>query len=61
MSRDQARAAIEAKGHKVGGSVSKRTDYVVAGEEAGAKLERARSLGVPVLGEKEFLELLQNL
>jgi DNA ligase (NAD+) len=61
MTRDQAQAALEAKGHKVSGSVSKRTDYVVAGEDAGAKLERARHLGVPVLAEKEFMELLQNL
>ena len=61
MSRDEARAAIEAKGHKVSASVSKRTDYVVAGGDAGGKLERARGLGVPVLGEKEFLDLLQNL
>jgi DNA ligase (NAD+) len=61
MSRDQARAAIEAKGHKVAGSVSKKTDFVVAGEDAGSKLERARGLGVRILGEKEFLELLQNL
>jgi DNA ligase (NAD+) len=61
MSRDEAQAAVEAKGHKVSGSVSKKTDYVVAGEDAGSKLEKARSLGVPVIGEKEFLELLQNL
>jgi DNA ligase (NAD+) len=61
MTRDEARAAIEAKGHKVAGSVSKKTDFVVAGEDAGAKLERARGLGVRILGEKEFLELLQNL
>jgi DNA ligase (NAD+) len=61
MSRDEARAAIEAKGHKVAGSVSKKTDFVVAGEDAGSKLERARGLGVRILGEKEFLELLQNL
>lgn len=61
MTRDEARAAIEAKGHKVAGSVSKKTDYVVVGEDAGAKLERARALGVPVLEEKEFIEMLQNL
>jgi DNA ligase (NAD+) len=61
MTRDEARAAIEAKGHKVASSVSKKTDFVVAGEDAGAKLERARGLGVRILGEKEFLELLQNL
>jgi len=61
MTREEARAAIEAKGHKVAGSVSKKADYVVAGEDAGAKLERARALGVPVLEEKEFIEMLQNL
>ncbi len=61
MSREEARAAIEAKGHKVAGSVSKKTDFVVAGEDAGAKLERARTLGVPILEEKEFIEMLQNL
>ncbi len=61
MTRDEARAAIEAKGHRVAGSVSKKTDYVVAGEDAGSKLERARALGVPVLEEREFIEMLQNL
>ena len=61
MTRDAARAAIEAKGHKVVGSVSKKTDFVVAGEDAGSKLEKARALGVQVLDEKEFTELLQNL
>ncbi|HKX38048.1 MAG TPA: NAD-dependent DNA ligase LigA [Burkholderiales bacterium] len=61
ITRDAARAAIEAKGHKVAGSVSKKTDFVVAGEDAGAKLEKARALGVRVLDEKEFTEMLQNL
>ena len=61
MTRDAARAAIEAKGHKVAGSVSKKTDFVVAGEDAGTKLEKARALGVTILQEKEFLEMLQNL
>jgi DNA ligase (NAD+) len=61
MTREEARAAIEAKGHKVAASVSKKTDYVIAGEDAGSKLERARALGVPVLEEKEFIEMLQNL
>jgi len=61
MTRDEARAAIEAKGHKVVASVSKKTDFVVAGEDAGSKLEKARALGVRVLDEKQFNELLQNL
>jgi DNA ligase (NAD+) len=61
MSRDEAQAAIEAKGHKVTGSVSKKTDYVVAGEDAGAKLDKARQLGVAVLDEKQFLGLLKTL
>ena len=61
MTRDDARAAIEAKGHKVVGSVSKKTDFVVAGEDAGSKLEKARALGVRVLDEKQFNELLHNL
>ena len=61
MSRDEARAAIEAKGHKVAGSVSKKTDYVVAGEDAGSKLDKARALGVQVVEEKEFLQMLKDL
>jgi DNA ligase (NAD+) len=61
MSRDEARAAIEARGHKVAGSVSKKTDFVVAGEDPGSKLERARSLGVQVLDEQQFRNLLKEL
>jgi DNA ligase (NAD+) len=61
MTRDEAQAALEARGHKVAGSVSKRTDFVVAGAEAGTKLEKARALGVPVLDEAQFLELLKTL
>ena len=61
MTRDEARAAIEAKGHKVAGSVSKKTDFVVAGDDAGTKLDRARALGVRILDEKEFREMLENL
>jgi DNA ligase (NAD+) len=61
MSRDEAQAAIESKGHKVTGSVSKKTDYVVAGEDAGSKLDKARDLGVAVLDEKQFTDLLKTL
>jgi len=61
MTRDEAQAAIEAKGHKVSGSVSKKTDYVVAGEDAGSKLDQARKLGVAVLDERQFTDLLKQL
>jgi DNA ligase (NAD+) len=58
MTRDEARAAIEGAGGKVTGSVSRHTSYVVAGEEAGSKLEKARALGIPVLGEAELQRLI---
>ena len=58
LKRDQAAALIEATGGKVSGSVSKKTDFVVAGEAAGSKLEKAQSLGVVVLSEEELLGML---
>ena len=60
MARDQAKSIIENQGGKVTGSVSRKTDYVLAGEEAGAKLDKARELGVPILDEGSFLELLKS-
>jgi len=60
LSRSQAQALIEAAGGKVSGSVSKKTSYVVAGEEAGSKLSKAQSLGVPVLDEAGLRQLLDQ-
>ncbi len=60
MSRDQARELIESRGHKVAGAVSKKTDYVVAGADAGGKLARARELGIAVLDEAGLLQLLKG-
>jgi DNA ligase (NAD+) len=58
LTRDEAKEKIEAAGGKVSGSVSKKTDYVVAGEEAGSKLDKANSLEVKVIDEAALLELL---
>ena len=61
MSRDEAKSLIESRGHKVVGSVSKTTDYVVAGDEPGSKLERARELGIEVLDEKGLRDTLDKI
>ena len=60
LSRSQAQALIEAAGGKVSGSVSKKTSYVVAGAEAGSKLDKAQALGVPVLDDAGLAVLLQG-
>lgn len=58
LTREEATAKIEAAGGKVTGSVSKKTDYVLAGAEAGSKLEKARQLGIRILDESEFLTMV---
>jgi len=58
LSREDAKAEIERRGGRVSGSVSRKTDLVVAGEEAGSKLNKAKELGVRVVDEKAFRALL---
>src|SRR5262245_15832163 len=60
MTRDEAKALAERLGAKVSGSVSKKTDYVVAGAEAGSKLKKAAELGVTVLEEQQFIDLVNG-
>jgi DNA ligase (NAD+) len=60
MTREQATEAIEQLGGKVSGSVSKKTRYLVAGADAGSKLEKARRLGVETLDEAAFLKLIMK-
>ena len=59
LSRDAAREKLEAAGAKVAGSVSKKTHYVVAGAEAGSKLDKARELGIAILDEAALVALLE--
>ena len=56
--RDEIAEIIIERGGKVSGSVSKKTNYVLAGEEAGSKLEKAKKLGVKIISEKEFRRML---
>jgi DNA ligase (NAD+) len=60
LTRDEAKGKIEAAGGKTAGSVSKKTSYVVAGEEAGSKLDKARELKIPVIDEEGLLHLLES-
>ncbi|HWK31509.1 MAG TPA: BRCT domain-containing protein, partial [Terriglobales bacterium] len=57
-SRDQAKQLIEDAGGKVSGSVSKKTDYLLAGEEAGSKLDKAKELGVPIIDEPQLKKII---
>ena len=58
--RDKAKEILESMGGRVTSSVSKKTDYVIAGYEAGSKLEKAKSLNVKILSEKDFEELIKS-
>ena len=60
MSREQASELIEQHGGKTSSSVSKKTDYVLAGEEAGSKLKKAQDLGITIINEQQFKEMLRN-
>ena len=60
MTRDEASALIKERGGKVSGSVSKKTSYVLAGEEAGSKLTKANELGIAVIDENRFIEMINQ-
>jgi len=59
MTRNEASDIITANGGKVSSSVSKKTSFVLAGEEAGSKLTKAQSLGIKIINENEFLEMVK--
>ena len=59
-SKDEARMSIEVRGGKVAGAPSKKTDYVLAGDKAGANLDKARALGVTILSEADFERMIQD-
>lgn len=61
LSRNEAKAKVEAHGGKAAGSVSKKTDYVLAGEAAGSKLTKAQELGIKIIDEAEFLQLINEI
>ena len=60
MNRDEAKALLEKLGASVGSSVSKKTDILLCGEDAGSKFDKAKALGVRVMFEEEFLELIRS-
>ena len=60
LTRDEAKASVERLGGTVSSSVNKKTDYVVAGTDPGSKLDQAQKLGVTVLNEKAFLDLIEQ-
>ena len=60
LSRDEAEKLITDNGGKAASSVSKKTSYVLAGEKAGSKLEKAKTLGIPVIDEAEFLNMINK-
>ena len=59
LKREQAKEMIEQRGGKCSGSVSKKTNYVLAGEEAGSKLTKANELGITVISEEQFLDMIK--